>query len=243
MSQARVQNQPLRLAKYSLAMLGSAVVPAACLLLAFVPQAGDAGAARAEPGAETLPAYVASFSGELQLGGEDGPAISLSGALTWDEPNMRLEVTDALTQEQMVLLLDFDAERATVLYPDTLNGYSTTLSLLDNWGILPSMRDYLNGEWAETPEGFAREELGDVELDGVLCTRLHFEREDGLSLDWWLDDGRPLRLEARTERWTLTVEVNGYATDMAVPDDAFTYGECYTVIEEDEPGGIPAPPI
>jgi len=170
--------------------------------------------------------------------------IPAEGTLIWADPMLRLDATQGLTQEATRLIVDFDAGMATLLYPDTLNGYRMDLKGLDKAGYLSLARQYLSGDHSGAPEGYTRRELGKETVGGKRCTHVRWTKEGGRQVDWWLDShDDPVRVTAKSERGNVTINIKSLKRGIPVPKATFAIDKSYTIEESKQPPEGTLPPV
>jgi hypothetical protein len=165
------------------------------------------------------------------------PKIPGAGEVSWAEPDLRVDFTNGLNQESMRLLVNFDTGKATMLYPDTLNGYRTDLKALDAKGYLPIARDFLSRRIEDyTPKGFARKNAGSETVNGVKCTHTQYARDDGTQVELWRrKSGDPVRILAQTSKGKLRIEVTEYKRGVSLGPETFAVDDSYQLKDVKEP--------
>lgn len=73
------------------------------------------------------------------------PQIDFTGSVVLDDDRVRVEVTNSITQEPSVALLDISGGTATLLYPDNLNGERMPLGDDFRSGYLSLFREFALG--------------------------------------------------------------------------------------------------
>lgn len=175
----------------------------------------------------------ANFTASVSYGNE-GPLLDFTGSVLVSGASMRVELTQALTAEPMIVLLDYDASTLTLLYPDTLNGERYSLDNFDSIGGFPRVRDALDGAVPTVPEGWKHKSHGAEQLDGQQCQHFSAESEDGLSIQWWTRaDNRPVKVIGQARDVALTVFIKDYDADAAAGAADFEVPEGYTISESD----------
>jgi hypothetical protein len=170
--------------------------------------------------------------------------IPAQGVVLWADPMLRLDATEGLTQEATRLIVDFDAGVATLLYPDTLNGYRMDLKGLDKAGYLSLAKEYLSGEQSGAPEGYTRRELGKETVGGKRCTHVRWTKKGGRQVDWWLDShDDPVRVTAKSERGNVTINITALKRGIPVPKATFAIDKSYTIKETQQPPEGTLPPV
>src|SRR6185369_15601174 len=99
-----------------------------------------------------------SFSVNMQFG-EKGNSMKFDGKLAWSNPRLRLDLKDQVTKENMVVLVDFKGNDATLLYPDTLNGFKTKLPAMDTSGYISQFQRLLAGA-KDMEKGWTKTKVG-----------------------------------------------------------------------------------
>jgi len=174
----------------------------------------------------------AEFTAKLDMGGDEDNALKFSGDLAWDEPKLRVDFSDEATKEANVLLVDFTARTAVLLYPDTLNGVRSDLARFDKSGHLTRLRDMLSGKPPQTPEGWTKKDLGSEKIGKVKCTHVRFTSPEGQSVDVWSNSkNQPVRMILNKKSITITLDVTKITEQQTIPADTFTYGKEYTISE------------
>ena len=172
----------------------------------------------------------AKFDAQLRFGVEQPSEIAFNGSVTWAEPNLRVEITDGLTQELKVLLVNFAEANAILLYPETLNGYRASLAQLDADGHLVRLRDMLNGKSPQTPEGWKKESLGKEKIGSTQCTHLRYTRDAERRIDVWLNaQQRPLRMIVTKKDVSFTINTKEMTYGDKVPASTFSYSKDYSI--------------
>lgn len=165
------------------------------------------------------------------------PKIPGAGEIRWAEPDLRVDFTNGLNQESMRLLVNFDTGKATMLYPDTLNGYRTDLKALDAKGYLPVARDFLSRRVKDfTPEGFTRKNAGSETVNGVVCTHTKYARDDGALVELWRrKNGDPVRIAGKTSRGKLRIDITEFQRGVRLSPDTFAVDGAYQLKDVKEP--------
>ena len=159
------------------------------------------------------------------------------GNITWSEPNFRVDFTNGLNQEAMRLLVNFDSGKATMLYPDTLNGYRTDLKSMDTKGYLPVARDFLSRRNEDTtPTGFTKKALGTEVINGAKAAHTQYYRKDGVQADIWrAAGGDPVKFSAKTAKGKLVLTFTSFQRGVQVDKSAFTVDKGYQIKDVKEP--------
>jgi hypothetical protein len=159
------------------------------------------------------------------------------GNITWAEPNFRVDFTNGLNQEAMRLLVNFDTGKATMLYPDTLNGYRTDLKAMDAHGYLPVARDFLSRRNEDsTPKGFTKKALSAETINGAKAAHTQYTRKDGVQADIWRGkNGDPVKFSAKTSKGKLVLTFTTFKRGVAVDGDAFKVDKGYELKDVKEP--------
>jgi hypothetical protein len=174
----------------------------------------------------------ADFTAKLDMGGGADSAVKFNGDLAWDEPKLRVNFSDETTKEANILLVDFTAKTAVLLYPDTLNGTSSDLAHFDKSGHLSRLRDMLNSKPPQTPDGWTKKDLGKEKLGKVQCTHVRFSSPEGQSVDIWSNaKNQPVRMILNKKSITITLDVTKINEQQTIPADTFTYDKSYTISE------------
>ena len=183
----------------------------------------------------------ASFAASVSYG-DEGPLLDFTGSILVSGARMRVELTQALTEEPMIVLLDFDASTLTLLFPDTLNGERYSLEDFDSIGGFPRVRDALDGVAPTVPDGWKQKSHGTAQLDGQQCQHFSAESEDGLSVQWWTRaDNRPVKVIGQSGDVALTIHISDYDADAPATAADFKVPEGYTISEPEAamPEGLP----
>lgn len=187
------------------------------------------------------PVVTAAFTASVAYG-EEAPLLDFTGRLLLSGPKLRVELTQPLTDEALIVLLDYDAGNLTLLYPDTLNGERYSLDAFDSIDGFPRLREALDGLAPAVPDGWRQTSHGTAQLDGRQCQHFSAESEDGLTVHWWTRaDNRPVKVIATAADATLTVHLSDYDTDAAASAADFEVPEGYTLSEPaaDMPDQLP----
>jgi hypothetical protein len=159
------------------------------------------------------------------------------GEITWAEPNFRVDFTNGLNQEAMRLLVNFDTGKATMLYPDTLNGYRTDLKAMDTKGYLPVARDFLSRRNENfTPKGFTKKALSAEAINGASASHTRYTRKDGVQADIWRGkNGDPVRFAAIASKGKLVLTFTTFQRGVKVDSKAFAVDKGYELKNVQEP--------
>jgi hypothetical protein len=208
-------------------VIATAILVASSLLLVWVPAQAESLSAR--------------FNASVSYGSE-GPLLDFTGSVLVSGARMRVELTQALTEEPMIVLLDYDASTLTLLFPDTLNGERYSLEDFDSIGGFPRVRDALDGSVPTMPDGWKQESHGTAQLDGRQCKHFSAQSEDGLAVEWWTRaDNRPVKVIGQAGDIALTIYIDDYDADAAAAAADFEVPEGYTISEPetDMPDQLP----
>jgi hypothetical protein len=159
------------------------------------------------------------------------------GNIIWAEPNFRVDFTNDMNQEAMRLLVNFDTGKATMLYPDTLNGYRTDLKAMDTHGYLPVARDFLSKRNEDfTPQGFSKKTLGAETINGAKTVHTQYARKDGVQADIWrAPSGDPVKFSAKTAKGKLVLTFTSFARGVKVDPKSFSVDKGYELKDVKEP--------
>ena len=180
---------------------------------------------------------AAGFDGVLEIAGEtDNPfKIKLDGELWWSAPKLRVDFLQSLTQESMIALVDFEAQEATLLYPDTLNGQQLDLTSFSKADYFQRVRDLVSTKPGDTPPGWESKTVEDKEAKALGQTHTQLNGPAGEHVDLWRDsDKLPAKMHIQTKKWNLILNLNNVEYDKAISADRFTYSSDYTVIQVED---------
>jgi outer membrane lipoprotein-sorting protein len=224
--------------------ISTSILLAALTLLLLVPLSAQS---KAQP-ATFKAAFTAEYTMQFKVpdtkpGAAKGATTTQTitipgdGNITWAEPNFRVDFTNGLNQEAMRLLVNFDSGKATMLYPDTLNGYRTDLKAMDTKGYLPIARDFLSRRNEDsTPTGFTKKALGAEAINGVSATHTQYTRKDGVQADIWrTKNGDPVRFAAKTAKGKLVLTFTSFQRGVKVDKNAFAVDKGYEIKDVKEP--------
>lgn len=194
--------------------------------------------------AKPVQTVSASFDGVIEVqGNSDKPLkVNLGGKLWWSAPKLRVDFTQNLTQEDMIALVDFDKQQATLLYPDTLNGQLFDLKTFSKADYFKRVRDLVSTKPGETPDGWKSSAVKDDAAKALGQTRTQLTGPAGEKVDMWRDkNSTPVKMLIKTEKWTLTVNLHDVEYAKAISADKFSYSSDYSVTKADKlpEGGLP----
>ena len=188
------------------------------------------------PALAATSAVSANFTAEMLPNTEGAKPISMSGSLLSSAGRLRIDTTHPLTTESVVLIANFSSNNALMLYPDTLNGFSTSLGGLDKHGYLTIMRGYIEGGKLNLPEGWKSEKLAKEKLGGKDAQHMRVTTKSGRKIDYWLNaDNRVVKLTTSDDSGKLTMNFNDYNTKATAKDSQFTHGKDYVISAIDNP--------
>jgi hypothetical protein len=168
----------------------------------------------------------ADFIAEVRLGSDSPVLMQYSGKVAWSDPQLRLDLLDAMTQEASVLLVNFDTAQGVVLYPDTLNGYKADLKQLDQSGHLARLREMLQGKKPAVPSGWTAKELGQVTLNKIKCSHMRYSKPDGSTVETWTNNKRyPVRIRLSKQDVSITLDAANIKDQQTIPATEFSYGK------------------
>ena len=179
---------------------------------------------------------TAAFTARVELG-EEAPALQLSGRVALTEGKLRISITQDITMEEYVILVDYPADALTMLYPDTLNGQRYKLSAFDHLDGFSRIHGMLRGELPDPPQGWTVSH-DDTELDGSPAVHYRAKGPEDKALDWWVrGDHMPVKALLKVAGTNVLIEVTDYDTAAVVDPVLFTVGEGYTIT--DAGGSVP----
>lgn len=174
----------------------------------------------------------AEFEATLSFGEGEASTLRFAGKLAWLDPKLRIDVSDALTQENNILLVDYAAQSALLLYPDTLNGYRASLKQFDQARHLENLKGMLNGEPPDTPDGWTRQQLGKEKVLGVQCSHVRFVNSQMHRVDIWLNSkNQPRKLSLTKQDLVIEVKVTKILEKQPLAASTFSYDKSYSISE------------
>ena len=209
------------------------------LLAAMLCAALGSPAAAAAP--EAPAGLTASFTAELSLG-EEGPVLPLAGELDYSAGRLRVSITQDLTLEEYIALVDYDAGTLVLLYPDTLNGKRYNLADFDHLDGFARIREALDGRAPDVPGDWELTDHGPVEIDGTKCRRFSAARDE-IHVEWWTGPHElPVRAHLTKDGLEVTIHVSAHDTDAAIDPALFDIPDGFTVSQaaEDLPDTLPS---
>jgi len=178
----------------------------------------------------------ASYTAKLRLG-EDGPLLPMRGTVAFTEGFLRVSVTQDMTMEEFIAIVDYGADTLTLLYPDTLNGKRYQLADFDHLDGFSRIRSVLEGETPKVPAGWQVEEE-EIRYQGADCTLYRARSRDDDTLGWWVKpDGMPVKASLSMGETMVLVEVTKYDMDAAFDPARFAISEDYTITDSKD--GVP----
>jgi len=173
---------------------------------------------------------IGNFSAKMQLGAKMDP-MKFDGKLAWSKPKLRLDLKDQMTKENMVVLVDFTSNDATLLYPDTLNGMKTKLPAMDTSGYITQFQGLLtNGGKME--KGWSKTKVGAEKVGKTNATKYKINGPKGEQVLWWVDSKeRPLKMETGKGDKKVTLSFGELNFGASVPAKTFTYSKDFQVLE------------
>jgi outer membrane lipoprotein-sorting protein len=173
-----------------------------------------------------------NFSANMQFGADGSRAMKFDGKLAWAKPKLRLDLKDKMTQESMVVLVDFTKGDATLLYPDTLNGMKTKLPAMDTSGYISQFQNLLSTGGRTMDKGWTKTKVGAEKVGKVSATKYKATGPKGESVVWWVDGkDKPLKLQTGKGNSKVTLNFGDMNFGASVPAKTFTYSKDYAVIE------------
>jgi len=171
---------------------------------------------------------------------EEMPVMALSGELAFTAGKLRVDVHEELTQEHVIVLVDYGAGLLYMLYPDTLNGTRHSLADFDELAGFTAMRDVFAGGEPELPEDW-QASSAPAQLDDKPCTKYSAASED-MQAEWWIGEGDvPLKAVVRSAPLTVTVDIISFERDGDLDAALFELPKGYTITEgEGTPSALPA---
>lgn len=183
--------------------------------------AGKAGAAKSKGDVPPLP----GLSGNLNFDGE----------LSWDSPQLRVDLTERTTGESLRLHVDFNSGDALLLYPDTLNGIKGKLGSMDQGGYIAQFKSLLmQGEArGELPKGWTREKTGSEKISGTDASKWKVSGPSGEQVLWWIGkDDKPLKVTVgRSGGTQITLNFASVSYGGKIDPNTFTVSKDFTVVE------------
>jgi hypothetical protein len=178
----------------------------------------------------------ANFTVELQPSAEGAKPISIDGKLLSVTDRLRIETVHPLTMEAVILIADFAKNSALMLYPDTLNGFSTSLAGLDKSGYLTVMRGYLENGKLQLPKDWKSEKLAADKVGGATVQHIRVTTKTGRKVDYWINsDNRVVKLTTGDDSGKLTMNFTDYNGKATAKDSAFTHGKDYVISQIEDP--------
>jgi hypothetical protein len=174
---------------------------------------------------------IGNFSAQMQLGAKSSP-MKFDGKLAWSNPKLRLDLKDQMTKEAMILLVDFRANDATLLYPDTLNGMKTKLPAMDTSGYITQFQQLLATGGKAMQKGWTKTKVSSDKVGKTAATKYKVTGPKGEEVYWWIDGkDRPLKLKTGKGDKTVTLSFGEMNFGASVPAKTFTYSKDFAVIE------------
>lgn len=174
---------------------------------------------------------LGNFSAQMQLGAKSSP-MKFDGKLAWSNPKLRLDLKDQMTKEAMILLVDFKANDATLLYPDTLNGMKTKLPAMDTAGYITQFQHLLATGGEKMGKGWTKTKVSSDQVGKKSATKYKVTGPKGEEVYWWVDgNDRPLKLKTGKGDKTVTLNFGEMNFGANVPAKTFTYSKDFAVIE------------
>jgi len=171
-----------------------------------------------------------NFSANMQFG-EKGNSMKFDGKLAWSNPRLRLDLKDQVTKENMVVLVDFKGNDATLLYPDTLNGFKTKLPAMDTSGYISQFQRLLAGA-KDMEKGWTKTKVGAEKIGKTSATKYKATGPKGEQVYWWVDGkDRPLKLQTGKGNSKVTLNFGEMNFGASVPAKTFTYSKDFQVLE------------
>lgn len=187
--------------------------------------------------AEQPAATAAAFQGEVVYSEETG-LLDFSGTLIVTQDNLRIDILQKQTDEQIRLLVDYGPGSLTVLYPDTLNGTTYDLASFDDAGGFVRIRDALLGRQPEPPADWTAADTEPAELDGAACTKHSATAPDGAIIEWWTaGDGLPLKVTGNRNELRINVTLSDYHPLDELDPQTFAVPEGFAIATSE--GGVP----
>jgi hypothetical protein len=172
----------------------------AAILLAF------SGPASAEL-REVPDRFAAEFSATVKPDIKGDLDLDIKGSVSHSYPMTRIEFIHPLTMEQIILIIDGEERLATLLYPDTLNGFSFRYDgrYYAEWpdgfvGYLSTDADDHPGGWSKAVTGSDKDASVEVAL-----------RKDGYEVVCELNsEGQPSVLQVITPKHSAVLSFSNY---------------------------------
>jgi outer membrane lipoprotein-sorting protein len=176
---------------------------------------------------------LGNFSANMQFGkSASSKPMKFDGKLAWAKPNLRLDLTDQVTKEAMVVLVDFKGGNATLLYPDTLNGFKTKLPAMDTSGYISQFQHLLSTGGAKMEKGWTRTKVASEKVGKTAATKYKVSGPKGEQVFWWVDaSDRPLKLQTGKGTSQGTLNFGDMKFGAPVPAKTFTYSKEFAIIE------------
>lgn len=173
-----------------------------------------------------------NFSANMQMGAGAKSSMNFDGQLAWAKPNLRLDLKDKLTKESMVVLVDFSGGDATLLYPDTLNGFRTKLPAVDTSGYIRQFESLLANGGSKVEPGWKKEKVASEMIGKTAADKYKLTGPQGEVVHWWIDgQQRPLRLSTGRGDNRVTLNFGELTFGAKVPAEKFTVGKQFTVLD------------
>ena len=174
---------------------------------------------------------VGNFNAQMQLGAKTAP-MKFDGKLAWANPKLRLDLKDQMTKEAMIVLVDFKANDATLLYPDTLNGMKTKLPAMDTSGYISQFQQLLANGGKQMGKGWTKTKVGADKVGKAAATKYKLTGPKGEEVYWWIGaKDRPLKLQTGRGDSKVTLNFGDLDFGATVPAKTFTYSKDFAVIE------------
>jgi len=175
---------------------------------------------------------LGSFSANMEFSAPSGQpgSMKFDGKLAWANPKLRLDLKDRVTKESMVVLVNFDGGEATLLYPDTLNGFKTKLPAMDSSGYISQFQSLLSS--GDVQQGWKKTKVGSDKVAGKSATKYKLSGPKGEQALWWVDSAQhPLRLQTTHGKSKVTLDFGALNFGASVPAKTFTYSKDFSVVE------------
>lgn len=209
-----------------------------CLLVALAAPAMAADSTSADQ----VTGLTASYTATLSFG-ENAPVLPFHGELALAGDRLRISVSQDITLEEYIALVNYKADTLTLLYPDTLNGQRYKLSTFDHLNGFSRIRDVLTGKPPQVPAGWKTAELKDQELNGETCKHHTAKKEGGASLEWWTrGDGLPVQAQLIDGDTKVAISITAYERQAQINPALFAISKDYTITEAKDgvPDGLPS---
>lgn len=151
--------------------------------------------------------FSADFTANVKPDIKGDLDLDISGSVTHSYPLTRIEFVHPLTLEQIVLLIDGKQRHATLLYPDTLNGFSFGYDgkYYEDWP--EGFVGYLSEDADDHPKGWKKRVAQSEDSASIEVTL----GKDGLEVVSEINaEGRPVTMNVTTPKHSARLTFSNY---------------------------------